>query len=73
MFKKKKLNYLTVLFKSEGKIEHLVKRDLSLKVNLAIYQSIYVPTHGHELLVRTEGMRSWIQVAKTSLFELLHV
>uniref|UniRef100_A0A8C6MCM8 Reverse transcriptase domain-containing protein n=1 Tax=Nothobranchius furzeri TaxID=105023 RepID=A0A8C6MCM8_NOTFU len=46
----------------------VVKRELSQKVKLSIYQSIYFPTltYGHELWVVTERMRSWIQAAKMS-------
>ncbi|KAF7641692.1 hypothetical protein LDENG_00274630, partial [Lucifuga dentata] len=37
----------------------MVKRELSQKVRLSIYQSIYVPilTYGHELWVVTERTR----------------
>ena len=46
----------------------VVKRELSLKAKLSIYQSIYVPTltYGHELWVVTERMRSRIQAAEMS-------
>ncbi|KAK3540137.1 hypothetical protein QTP70_026880 [Hemibagrus guttatus] len=46
----------------------VVKKELSRKAKLSIYQSIYVPTlaYGHELCVMTERVRSWIQVAKMS-------
>jgi len=49
------------LYRSVG-----VKRELSRKVKLSIYRSIYVPTltYGHELWVVTERMRSRIQAAK---------
>ncbi|KAF7652554.1 hypothetical protein LDENG_00095270 [Lucifuga dentata] len=44
----------------------VVKRELSQKARLSIYQSIYVPilTYGHELWVVTEKTRSWIQAAE---------
>ncbi|KAK3520692.1 hypothetical protein QTP70_030558, partial [Hemibagrus guttatus] len=46
----------------------VVKKELSRKAKLSIYQSIYVPTltYGHELWVMTERVRSRIQVAKMS-------
>ncbi len=46
----------------------VVKRELSWKAKLSIYQSIYVPTltYGHELGVVTERMRLWIQAAEMS-------
>ena len=46
----------------------VVKRELSRKAKLSIYQSIYVLTltYGHELWVVTERMRSRIQAAKMS-------
>uniref|UniRef100_A0A671X7J4 Reverse transcriptase domain-containing protein n=1 Tax=Sparus aurata TaxID=8175 RepID=A0A671X7J4_SPAAU len=46
----------------------VVKRELSRKAKLSIYQSIYVPTltYGHELWVMTERIRSRIQAAKMS-------
>ncbi|KAK3528905.1 hypothetical protein QTP70_012070 [Hemibagrus guttatus] len=46
----------------------VVKKELSRKAKLSIYQSIYVPTltYGHELWVMTERVRSWIQSAKMS-------
>ena len=46
----------------------VVKKELSCKVKLSIYRSIYVPTliYGHELWVMTERTRSWIQAAKMS-------
>ncbi|KAK3534172.1 hypothetical protein QTP86_002515 [Hemibagrus guttatus] len=46
----------------------VVKKELSRKVKLSIYQSIYVPTltYGHELWVMTERTRSRIQVAEMS-------
>ncbi|XDV14816.1 hypothetical protein PO909_014999 [Leuciscus waleckii] len=46
----------------------VVKKELSCKAKLSIYQSIYVPTltYSHELWVMTERTRSWIQVAKMS-------
>ncbi|KAK3526805.1 hypothetical protein QTP70_033550 [Hemibagrus guttatus] len=42
----------------------VVKKELSRKAKLLIYQSIYVPTltYGHELWVMTERVRSRIQV-----------
>ncbi|KAK3550423.1 hypothetical protein QTP86_025157 [Hemibagrus guttatus] len=44
----------------------VVKKELSRKAKLSIYQSIYVPTltYGHELWVMTERVRSRIQVAE---------
>ena len=41
----------------------VVKRELSRKAKLSIYQSIYVPTltYGHELWVVTERTRSRVQ------------
>ncbi|KAK3557454.1 hypothetical protein QTP70_027739, partial [Hemibagrus guttatus] len=46
----------------------VVKKELSRKAKLSIYQSIYVPTltYGHELGVMTERVRSRIQAAKMS-------
>ncbi|KAK3530893.1 hypothetical protein QTP70_004413 [Hemibagrus guttatus] len=46
----------------------LVKKGLSRKAKLSIYQSIYVPTltYGHELWVMTERIRSRIQAAEIS-------
>ncbi|XDV31537.1 hypothetical protein PO909_002528 [Leuciscus waleckii] len=46
----------------------VVKKELSRKAKLSIYQSIYVPTltYGHELWVMTERTRSWIQAAEMS-------
>ncbi|KAK3558298.1 hypothetical protein QTP86_014684 [Hemibagrus guttatus] len=46
----------------------VVKKELSWKAKLLIYQSIYVQTltYGHELWVMTERIRSWIQVAEMS-------
>ncbi|GAA6099878.1 uncharacterized protein LOC111191400, partial [Tachysurus ichikawai] len=46
----------------------VVKKELSCKAKLSIYQSIYVPTltYGHELWVMTERTRSWIQAAEMS-------
>ncbi|KAK3556679.1 hypothetical protein QTP70_013061 [Hemibagrus guttatus] len=47
----------------------VVKKELSRKAKLLIYQSIYVPTltYGHELWVMTERVRSRIQAAEMSL------
>ena len=44
----------------------VVRRELSRKVKLLIYRSIYVPTftYGHEIWVMTERKRSRIQVAE---------
>ncbi|KAK3521202.1 hypothetical protein QTP70_000769, partial [Hemibagrus guttatus] len=44
----------------------VVKKELSRKAKLLIYQSIYVPTltYGHELWVMTERVRSRIQAAE---------
>ncbi|KAK3574904.1 hypothetical protein QTP86_018369, partial [Hemibagrus guttatus] len=46
----------------------VVKKELSRKVKLSIYQSIYVPTltYGHELWVMTERVRSRTQAAEMS-------
>ncbi|KAK3528789.1 hypothetical protein QTP70_011573 [Hemibagrus guttatus] len=46
----------------------VVKKELSRKAKLLIYQSIYAPTltYGHELWVMTERVRSWIQAAEMS-------
>ncbi len=46
----------------------VVKRELSQKAKLLIYQSIYVPTltYGHEFWVMTERMRLRIQAAEMS-------
>ncbi|KAK0134423.1 hypothetical protein N1851_030009 [Merluccius polli] len=46
----------------------VVKRELSRKAKLSIYQSIYVPalTYGHELWVMTERRRSQVQAAEMS-------
>ncbi|KAK3517255.1 hypothetical protein QTP70_001470 [Hemibagrus guttatus] len=46
----------------------VVKKELSQKAKLSIYQSIYVPTltYGHELWVMTERVRSRIQAAEMS-------
>ncbi|KAK3566414.1 hypothetical protein QTP86_032266 [Hemibagrus guttatus] len=46
----------------------VVKKKLSRKAKLSIYQSIYVPTltYGHELWVMTERVRSRIQAAEIS-------
>ncbi|KAK3564674.1 hypothetical protein QTP86_024821 [Hemibagrus guttatus] len=46
----------------------VMKKELSRKAKLSIYQSIYVPTltYGHELWVMTERVRSQIQAAEMS-------
>ncbi|KAK3533211.1 hypothetical protein QTP70_013614 [Hemibagrus guttatus] len=46
----------------------VVKKELSRKAKLSIYQSIYAPTltYGHELWVMTERVRSQIQVVEMS-------
>ncbi|KAK3525692.1 hypothetical protein QTP70_005846 [Hemibagrus guttatus] len=46
----------------------VVKKELSRKAKLSIYQSIYIPTltYGHELWVMTERVRSQIQAAEMS-------
>ncbi|KAK3536646.1 hypothetical protein QTP86_015449 [Hemibagrus guttatus] len=46
----------------------VVKKELSRKAKLSIYQSIYVPTltYGHELWVKTKRVRSRIQAAEMS-------
>ncbi|KAK3539176.1 hypothetical protein QTP86_028667, partial [Hemibagrus guttatus] len=46
----------------------VVKKELSQKAKLSIYQSIYAPTltYGHELWVMTERVRSRIQAAEMS-------
>ena len=43
----------------------MVKKELSQKAKLSLYQSIYVPalTYGHRLWIVTERMRSRIQMA----------
>lgn len=54
----------------------IMKRELSQKAMLSIYQSIYIPTltYGQELSVMTETMRSWIQMAEmTFLWRLAGV
>ncbi len=45
-----------------------MKKELSCKVKLSIYRSIYIPTltYGHELWVMTERTRSRIQAAEIS-------
>ncbi|KAK3540973.1 hypothetical protein QTP86_007687 [Hemibagrus guttatus] len=76
--------YLGVLFTSEGRMDReigaaatvmrsmyrsvVVKKELSWKAKLSIYQSIYVPTltYGHELWVMTEKVRSRIQATEMS-------
>lgn len=47
----------------------MVKRDLSVKVRLTIYRSIYVPTLtcGHELWVLAEKMRSQIAAVEMEI------
>lgn len=47
----------------------VVKRELSGKAKLSIYQWIYVPTltYDHNLWVVTNRLRLWIQVAEMSL------
>ena len=46
----------------------VVKRELSRKVKLSIYRSVYVPTliYGHELWDMTKRIRSRIQAAEMS-------
>ncbi|KAK3554499.1 hypothetical protein QTP70_024405, partial [Hemibagrus guttatus] len=46
----------------------VVKKELSRKAKLSIYQSVYVPTltYGHELWVMTKRIRSRIQAAEMS-------
>ncbi|TWW66932.1 hypothetical protein D4764_20G0009640 [Takifugu flavidus] len=46
----------------------MVKKELSRKAKLSIYQSIYIPilTCGHQRWMMTERTRSWIQVAEMS-------
>ncbi|TWW73192.1 hypothetical protein D4764_15G0005860 [Takifugu flavidus] len=46
----------------------MVKKELSRKAKLSIYQSIYVPvlTYGHQRWVMTERTRSRIQAAEMS-------
>ncbi|KAK3547092.1 hypothetical protein QTP86_011400 [Hemibagrus guttatus] len=46
----------------------VVKKELSQKAKLSIYQSIYIPTltYGHEFWVMTERVRSRIQAAEMS-------
>ncbi|TWW69397.1 hypothetical protein D4764_18G0002030 [Takifugu flavidus] len=71
----KELKYLGVLFMNEGRMEQeidrrtlVVKRELSRKAKLSIYQSIFVPTltYGHELWVMTERTKSRVQAAEMS-------
>ena len=47
----------------------VVKKELSQKAKLSIYQLVYVPTltYGHKLWVVTERMRSRIQAAEMNL------
>ncbi|KAK3527104.1 hypothetical protein QTP86_010820 [Hemibagrus guttatus] len=51
----------------------VVKKELSRKVKLSIYQSIYISTltYGHELWVMTERIRSRIQAAEMSFLRRL--
>ncbi len=51
----------------------MVKRELSRKVKLSIYQLIYVPTltYGYELWVVTERMRSRIQAGIMSFLRMV--
>ncbi|KAK0153213.1 putative uncharacterized transposon-derived protein F52C9.6 [Merluccius polli] len=62
--------YLGVLFTIMRTLHGsvVVKRELSRKAKLSIYQSIYVPalTYGHELWVMTERTRSRVQAAEMS-------
>ncbi|KAK3535602.1 hypothetical protein QTP70_017140 [Hemibagrus guttatus] len=53
----------------------VVKKELSRKAKLSIYQSIYVPTltYGHELWVMTERVRSRIQAAEMSFLRRVAV
>ncbi|KAK0138170.1 putative uncharacterized transposon-derived protein F52C9.6 [Merluccius polli] len=46
----------------------VMKRELSRKAKLSIYQSVFVPalTYGHELWVVTKRTRSWVQTAEMS-------
>ncbi|TWW67330.1 hypothetical protein D4764_02G0003710 [Takifugu flavidus] len=55
-------------FKYLGVLFTMVKRELSRKAKLSIYQSIFVPTltYGHELWVMTERTRSRVQAAEMS-------
>lgn len=52
-----------------------VKRELSQKARLSVYQSIYAPTlvYGYELLAVTKTTRPQIQVVKTQSFMSLWV
>ena len=78
-----KMKYISVLFMSGverrerltgGSVQHLwywsvvVKRELSQRAKLSIYQLIYIPTlpYGHELWVMTERMRLRIQMVEIS-------
>ncbi|KAK3568311.1 hypothetical protein QTP86_003822 [Hemibagrus guttatus] len=51
----------------------VVKKELSWKVKLSIYQSIYIPTltYGHTLWVMTERIRSRIQADKKSFLHMV--
>ncbi|KAK0133573.1 putative uncharacterized transposon-derived protein F52C9.6 [Merluccius polli] len=57
---------LTIMRTLHGSV--VVKRELSRKAKLSIYQSIFVPalTYGHELWVVTERTRSRVQAAEMS-------
>ena len=46
----------------------VVKRELSHKAKLSIFQAVYIPifSYGHELLIMTERMRSQLQAAAIS-------
>ena len=48
----------------------MVRRELSQKAKLSIYQSIYIPilTNGHEFRIVTKRIRSWKQVPKMIFF-----
>ncbi|KAK3567165.1 hypothetical protein QTP86_011304 [Hemibagrus guttatus] len=50
----------------------VVKKELSPKAKLSIYQSLYVPTltYGHELWVMTEWIRPRMQVAEMSFLRM---
>ena len=50
-----------------------MKRELSRKAKLSIYQSIYIPnlTYGRELWVVTVRTRLWIQAAEISFLHMV--
>ncbi len=66
--KLKREHILPEFFRSVFFWNKKVRKELSCKAKLSIYQSIYVPTltYGHELWVMTERTRSRIQAAEMS-------